>query len=1162
MKYIKQIIASLLLLSIPVISFGLVATWQATSSTPSYINPTAINGVTPPIAVPGILSTASSTISAPLHLTTLSDGCATLSSGLLTSTGSACGGSQTPWTADESASGFNLNNLNILSTNNVHATSTSGINYFLGHLGIGTTTNTELFTIDRPASDNDYTTMLAESGIVKGIFSASTPDLTVFSGSKSNHPFNLVENNNSKLQLDTSGNVNILSNSLQFNKGGTSGSTYQLAQQSGDYMQVQRSGGSDNSYSEWDLDAPAANPQEATMTTGIGSGAARQFVDWTMENYGGLDDVASINVAKSGATTSPPFAIRFWNKDTVAHVHLIPYSDWFDPSGSVAFGYASSTNVVSNTNRYDPTIQLQVSSSTAPTVFAVDSSPRTHLFQVGSNGNVIISSTTATATIGGALFGGAAPIAGLGTSNSQLVISQNVNNLARQLDLANTNMGANAVSSLTFENGNSTNAGASSQYIAGLVYGGPNFATPGFGALGPNGLALYNTNGPVAIGPSGDCTSPIASTTLSFYAGNNGGFGGGQPDVTLLGCMANLGIATTSPSARFAIQGAAGTTTPLMLISSSTAAFATSTVLTVTNTGGLILSSFATTTANNGFNITSGCFSIAGTCVSGGGGGAVSSVSNSDSSLTISPTTGSVVASINLAHTNAFTAAQSIQSGSVTAFAVGANGVTNPAFLVDSGILTPVTGLDVQAKSAGSGIALSTISSGTNENMSINAKGTGNIILQNIASGNVGIASSTPGSLLSVGNTNGINFTTATTSFSSTGGINIASGCFAVGGACLTTGGSGTVGSGTTGQTPYYAANGTTLTATSTLFFNNNGTLGIATTTGTAPLSIEGNLTTVQGIRLDNGPIISTGGNNFFIFGSGTYSTVSNVLNNFNGNEGLLMKKTSTGTGDYFEVQDSSANTQFIIKTTGLVGIASSSPLAQLSLNSVAGSPSFAIGSSTGTQLIVDKNGSVGIGTAAPSGGKVQILQSIDTNAGGLTVTNSTAAASNRIWMDATGNARIDAGGSAAGSIDLNGAGTGKVGIGTTTPYATLSVQSGASTGDAFVIATSTGNAVFGVDNDGHHFTSGPAPVISTCGTGTGTVVGDDQSGTITTATAATACTMTFSKAYRLTPTCTVTDNSLVGFADVSSVSVSAVTFGISSALTGGNLYYNCQYHK
>src|ERR1039458_3808373 len=43
-----------------------------------------------------------------------------------------------------------------------------------------------------------------------------------------------------------------------------------------------------------------------------------------------------------------------------------------------------------------------------------------------------------------------------------------------------------------------------------------------------------------------------------------------------------------------------------------------------------------------------------------GHGGAISSVSNSDGTLAISPTTGSVVASLQLAHSNVWTAAQTI----------------------------------------------------------------------------------------------------------------------------------------------------------------------------------------------------------------------------------------------------------------------------------------------------------------------------------------------------------------------------------------------------------------------------------------------------------------------------------------------------------------------
>lgn len=85
---------------------------------------------------------------------------------------------------------------------------------------------------------------------------------------------------------------------------------------------------------------------------------------------------------------------------------------------------------------------------------------------------------------------------------------------------------------------------------------------------------------------------------------------------------------------------------------------------------------------------------------------------------------------------------------------------------------------------------------------------------------NVGIATTSPGSLLSVGNTNGINFRTATSSFSTTGGINLASGCFAIAGSCISGGGGG----GGSGTVTSVATDGTltggTITSTGTLGLN------------------------------------------------------------------------------------------------------------------------------------------------------------------------------------------------------------------------------------------------------------------------------------------------------------------------------------------------------
>lgn len=77
-------------------------------------------------------------------------------------------------------------------------------------------------------------------------------------------------------------------------------------------------------------------------------------------------------------------------------------------------------------------------------------------------------------------------------------------------------------------------------------------------------------------------------------------------------------------------------------------------------------------------------------------------------------------------------------------------------------------------------------------------------------------------------------------------GFNITSGCYAVGNICLGSG-SGTVGAGTTGQFPYYAANGTTLTATSSIFVATSQNVGIATTTPLATLAVGGSLSVGAG---------------------------------------------------------------------------------------------------------------------------------------------------------------------------------------------------------------------------------------------------------------------------------------------------------------------------
>lgn len=58
---------------------------------------------------------------------------------------------------------------------------------------------------------------------------------------------------------------------------------------------------------------------------------------------------------------------------------------------------------------------------------------------------------------------------------------------------------------------------------------------------------------------------------------------------------------------------------------------------------------------------------------------------------------------------------------------VGANGATNPVLKVDTSTASVATGVSITGAAAGSKVAIATISSGTNESIDIDAKGTGNV---------------------------------------------------------------------------------------------------------------------------------------------------------------------------------------------------------------------------------------------------------------------------------------------------------------------------------------------------------------------------------------------------------------------------------------------------
>lgn len=76
-----------------------------------------------------------------------------------------------------------------------------------------------------------------------------------------------------------------------------------------------------------------------------------------------------------------------------------------------------------------------------------------------------------------------------------------------------------------------------------------------------------------------------------------------------------------------------------------------------------------------------------------------------------------------------FTGTVTITSSSASALTVGANGATNPVIKIDANTASTATGVKITGAAAAAGVAIAAISSGTNEAIKIDAKGSGVIAL-------------------------------------------------------------------------------------------------------------------------------------------------------------------------------------------------------------------------------------------------------------------------------------------------------------------------------------------------------------------------------------------------------------------------------------------------
>lgn len=154
----------------------------------------------------------------------------------------------------------------------------------------------------------------------------------------------------------------------------------------------------------------------------------------------------------------------------------------------------------------------------------------------------------------------------------------------------------------------------------------------------------------------------------------------------------------------------------------------------------------------------------------------------------------------------------------------------------------------------------------------------------------------------------------------------------------------------------------------------------------------------------------------------------------------------------------------------------------------------------------------------------------------------------------------------------------GRLGIGTSTPNATLTLSGNAtSTGSIFNIFSnypSSGSVVMNILNTGnvgigtttpsskltvfgHVGTDGAIPALTSCGTSPAITLGStDTAGEITEGSGATGCTITFASAYTTTPFCTVTEQS--GLAASYTISTSTITITNIGALSNTKINYVC----
>lgn len=372
--------------------------------------------------------------------------------------------------------------------------------------------------------------------------------------------------------------------------------------------------------------------QGFTCNPMAGAGTLPQF-DFCIRNsnpHGTITTAGKVEIGS--ATTTPTAWLQYNGPDTVA--------------GTLAMSLLNSAS----------TVLFQVADNGATTFGTITGS--TQCLQVSSTG--LLSGT------GAACGGGSGAVSSVANSDGTLTISPTTGAVVASLNLAHAN-------TWTGEQQISVASGT------GLKINGPDtssgtfpliVSTPGINLMLLTDSGVLSVNQNINIGQTGGTGANTGSLNL------NGSVSGSTrliPSSSTLVTNATLTLPQVTDT--LAVLGTAQTFTAKQTLVASTA----------TTAGFNLPQGAAPTSPINGdiWTTSGGVFAqIAGATVgpfgTGGGGGAVSAVSNSDGTLTISPTTGAVVASLALGHANTWTAAQTFSATTTTAGIADSVQVSSP----------------------------------------------------------------------------------------------------------------------------------------------------------------------------------------------------------------------------------------------------------------------------------------------------------------------------------------------------------------------------------------------------------------------------------------------------------------------------------------------------